>query len=135
MEAQPSYPVPETDQALLDTQTADWNLEQDIRILRFYIAKETQSGGNANHIAMLAKAVESLIRTNVSTALRTGEWMSRQTAREFALGLVDDVSDLIKPHVPDPEVYADLIQELKARLLERASREAVARANQRNEQL
>jgi hypothetical protein len=127
--------VPETDQALLDTQTADWNLEQDIRILRFYIAKETQSGGNANHIAMLAKAVESLIRTNVSTALRTGEWMSRQTAREFALGLVDDVSDLIKPHVPDPEVYADLIQELKARLLERASREAVARANQRNEQL
>jgi hypothetical protein len=134
MTRQPSYPVPEADQTLRDSQTADWDLSQDIQILRFYLAKESQKGGNASVVAQLAKAVESLIRTNVSTALRTGEWQSRKSAREFVLAVINETSDVLRARL-SPDEFNEAIDELRSRIMPMFSRESVAAANERNEQL
>jgi len=135
MTKQPEYPVPDDVRELRDQQTADWDLSADIQILRFYIAQETKKGGNAAVVAQLAKAVESLIRTNVSTALRTGEWCARSSMRNLALAMIDEASRLIKPYITDTEEYSDFILELRSRLESFATREAVADENKRNEQL
>jgi hypothetical protein len=132
MTKQPEYPVPEDVRELRDAQTADWDLSADIQILRFYIAQETKKGGNAAVVAQLAKAVESLIRTNVSTALRTGEWLSGTTYRELLRAMIDDVAELFREHVPDDDVFSDLFLELKARYQRRTSRENIAAVNERN---
>jgi hypothetical protein len=134
MTKQPEYPVPDDVVALRNQQTADWDLSSDIQILRFYIALETKKGGNAAVVAQLAKAVESLIRTNVSTALRTGEWLSRQSAREYAFAIIADASDVLRTRLSTEE-FEVAIDELRERVMSRCSRESVADANQRNEQL
>jgi hypothetical protein len=136
MRAQPQYPVPPDVVEVRNQQTADWSLDRDIEILRFHIARETAKagGGNSAVVAQLAKAVESLVRTNVSTALRTGEWLSRKSAREYALAIIADASEVLRTRL-QPDEFDDAIDELRERVMSRTSREAVAESNQRNEQL
>ncbi len=134
MTKQPAYPVPDEIIALRDAQTADWDLSADIAILRMYIALETKKGGQAAIVAQLAKAVESLVRTNVSTALRTGEWLSRKSAREYALAVVSDASEVLRSRLA-PAEFDDAIDELRERVMSRTSRENIAASNERNDQL
>jgi len=131
---QPEYPVPPDIVELRDQQTSDWDLSEDIRILRLYIALETKKGGQAAVVAQLTKAVESLIRTNVTTALRTGEWLSRKSAREFCLAVVADASEVLRDRLSDDE-FNEAIDELRERVMSRATRENLSAMNERNENL
>jgi hypothetical protein len=133
MIAQPEYPVPPDVVEIRDQQTADWDLGQDIRILRTYLALETKKGGNPNTVAQLTRAIESLVRTNQGTALRTGEWLSRAAMRDLAFAMIAVIRDLVKPYISNPDEYSDFMLAFKTRLEQLTTRESAAAANEKAE--
>jgi hypothetical protein len=114
VETQPSYEVPDSEIALRDAQTASWSTHEEIRILRYCLQKESAGKCNPNTITALTRAIDAMIARQQSTALRCGEYLSRQAASDFVKALISVATETVQAHAP--ELYDVIIDDMRERM-------------------
>ena len=127
--SQPNYQVPEADVALLASQTASWDTANEIRCLRFHLAKVMREGGNADLAVRLTKALDTMIARNQVTALKCGAYLSREAMGDFIRVIIQIASEAVRENAPDQ--YEPIIDAMRAKLEPYFSPEAIAKANER----
>jgi hypothetical protein len=129
--AQPDYQVPAEDEALRASQSASWDTAAEIKILRFYLAKNAKEGINPLFAVQLTKAIDTMIARNQATALKCGAYLSREAITDFIKVLITISCEAVRKHAP--ELYDVIIDDMKSQLEPYFSAEAIAKANERHE--